>query len=100
MMVTVISEGSVIRVPNVFTPNNDRVNDRFSIYTENISGFRISIFDRWGKLVMESTDPGQAWDGTTNSGADAADGTYFYILIAKGGDGKDYNEKGTVSLFR
>lgn len=100
MMVTVISEGSVIRVPNVFTPNNDRVNDRFHIFTENISDFHISIFDRWGKLVMESTDPGQDWDGTTNSGGDAADGTYFYILIAKGGDSKEYKEQGTVSLFR
>lgn len=100
MTVTVISEGSVIRVPNVFTPNNDRVNDRFSIFTENISEFHLSIFDRWGILVMESGDPKQEWDGTTNSGGDAADGTYFYVLIAKGGNNKDYNEKGTVSLFR
>ncbi len=100
MMITVISEGSAIRVPNVFTPNNDRVNDRFHIFTENISEFHISIFDRWGTLVMESTDPGQDWDGTTKSGSGAADGTYFYILIAKGGDSKEYKEQGTVSLFR
>lgn len=100
MAITVISEGSAIRVPNVFTPNNDGVNDGFRIFTENISDFRLSIFDRWGKLVMESTDPGQAWDGTTGSGSDAADGTYFYILMATGGDGKDYKEQGTVSLFR
>lgn len=100
MTITVISEGSAIRVPNVFTPNNDRVNDRFSIFTENISEFHISIFDRWGTLVMESTDPSQAWDGTTKSGSDAVDGTYFYILVAKGGDDKEYKEQGTVNLFR
>lgn len=100
MNITVISEGSVIRVPNVFTPNNDRVNDRFNIFTENISEFHISIFDRWGNLVMESSDATQAWDGTTKSGGDAVDGTYFYVLIARGGDDKDYNEKGTVNLFR
>lgn len=100
MMITVISEGSAIRVPNVFTPNNDGVNDGFHIFTENISDFHISIFDRWGTLVMESTDPGQDWDGTAKSGGDAADGTYFYILIAKGGDSKEYKEQGTVSLFR
>jgi len=100
LMITVVSEGSAIRVPNVFTPNNDLINDRFSIFTENISDFHLSVFDRWGSLVMESNDPGEAWDGTTASGKDAADGTYFYILIATGGDGKDYHEQGTVSLFR
>lgn len=98
--ITVISEGSVIRVPNVFTPNHDKVNDEFSIYTEGISDFSMSIFDRWGKLVTEITDAAKGWDGTTNSGNEAADGTYFYVIIAKGADDKTYNEKGTVNLFR
>ncbi len=100
MAITVLSESSAIRVPNVFTPNNDGVNDRFRIFTENISGFHLSIFDRWGTLVMESTDPDQAWDGTRASGSDAADGTYLYILVAQGGDGKEYQEQGMVTLFR
>jgi gliding motility-associated-like protein len=98
--ITVSSEASAIRVPNVFTPNHDKVNDEFTIYTEGISDFRMSIFDRWGRLVMETTDPAKGWDGNANSGSEAADGTYFYMIIAKGTDGKTYNEKGTVNLFR
>lgn len=100
LTVTVLSENSSIQVPNVFTPNNDRVNDYFEVRTEGISEFHLSIFDRWGKLVMESTDPSKGWDGKNTAGVEAADGTYFYIILAKGTDQKEYNQKGTVNLFR
>ncbi len=100
LTVTILSENSSIEVPNVFTPNNDRVNDYFSIRTEGISEFHLSIFDRWGKLVVESTDPAKSWDGKNTAGIDATDGTYFYVILAKGTDNKEYNQKGTVNLFR
>lgn len=40
------------------------------------------------------------WDGKTLTGADCPDGTYFYILNAKGLDGTEYFKKGTISLVR
>ncbi|PJC62537.1 MAG: gliding motility protein, partial [Flavobacteriales bacterium CG_4_9_14_0_2_um_filter_32_27] len=36
----------------------------------------------------------------TLSGNEVPDGTYFYIIEAKGVDGKEYFEKGTLSLIR
>lgn len=100
LLIVVLSETSAIRVPNVFTPNGDRVNDHFSIETIGISEFHLSILDRWGKTVIESDDAAKGWDGQTAGGNEAADGTYFYIILAKGVDGKDYNTQGTVNLFR
>lgn len=98
--IVVVSEASFLQIPNVFTPNNDQVNDYFSIKSEGLSEFQISIFDRWGKSVMESSDPLKAWDGKSSMGNEAADGTYFYVITAKGRDGKDYTKTGSVNLFR
>jgi flagellar hook assembly protein FlgD len=48
-----------------------------------------------------TTDKGNiAWDGKTQAGKEAADGTYFYVITAKGKDGQNYDTKGTVSLMR
>ena len=44
-------------VPNVFTPNNDGRNDAFQIYSNcTIQDYELTIYDRWGNLVFQSTD--------------------------------------------
>jgi gliding motility-associated-like protein len=93
---------SSLIVPNVFTPNNDRINDVFFIKTANLNKISIWIFDRWGHKVYElvSTKGNIAWDGKNQAGEDVAEGTYMYILKAEGADGQNYDQKGNVSLFR
>jgi gliding motility-associated-like protein len=93
---------SKLEVPNVFTPNGDNSNDVFFVKSANIAEITALIYDRWGNKVYElTTDKGNiAWDGKTQAGKEAADGTYFYVITAKGKDGQNYNTKGTVSLLR
>lgn len=93
---------SKLEVPNVFTPNGDNSNDIFFIKTANLSEITAMIYDRWGNKIYElTTDKGNiAWDGKTQTGKEAPDGTYFYIITAKGKDGQNYDTKGTVSLYR
>lgn len=79
-----ISE-SYLRVPNVFTPNGDGKNDEFRVSYRSLREFHIWVYNRWGKLVYESTDPAKGWDGTIN-GRDAAAGAYFYVIRAMGTD--------------
>ncbi|MEO1626392.1 MAG: T9SS type B sorting domain-containing protein [Bacteroidota bacterium] len=59
--------------PNIFTPNGDNLNDRFTLFTgpsvTNI--LRLQVFDRWGELVHESVNlppnnPNLGWDGRLN----------------------------------
>jgi hypothetical protein len=41
-----------------------------------------------------------AWDGKNQAGKDCSEGTFFYILKAKGKDGQEYDLRGNVSLYR
>ena len=69
-----------IEVQNVFTPNNDGINDLFVPY--QISGveyYDLQIFDRWGRTIAESRDG--TWDGTRGtSGNPMPEGVYYYIF--------------------
>lgn len=93
---------SQLVVPNVFTPNADGINDFFFLKSTNLSEINISIYDRWGHVVYELTsDKGNIeWDGLNQYGKESAEGTYFYVLTATGKDGKTYDQKGTVNLYR
>lgn len=68
-----------IWVPNTITPNNDGINDTFYAAGVNIEGFHLKIFDRWGALVFESTDPEETWNGGTD-GYYVQNGTYVWTI--------------------
>ena len=63
-----------IVIPNVFTPNQDGVNDTFEIgaLPQNC---RLYIYDRWGKLIFESGNYNNEWNGEGELAA-----VYFYVL--------------------
>ncbi len=55
---------STIFLPNTFTPNGDGMNDIFLPVGNNIASLKLMIFDRWGTMIFQSTDPTIGWDGT------------------------------------
>lgn len=85
---------SLLAVPNVFTPNGDGVNDEFRVAYRSIKEFHCWVYNRWGRLVYEWTDPAKGWDGTIN-GRPAAEGAYFYVIRALGTDAEE-NAKYTL----
>lgn len=87
-----------LTIPNIFTPNNDNINDLFKITTSGIISLNCKVYDRWGLLVGELKNANDFWDGRTTAGLECADGVYYFILSAKGTDNKEYNEKGFVQL--
>ncbi len=89
-----------ISIPNIFTPNNDNVNDLFKISCTGITSLNCKIYDRWGILVGELENVNDTWDGRTTAAVECSDGVYFYVLIAKGIDEKEFNEKGFFQLIR
>lgn len=72
---------SVYSLPNVFTPNNDGINDLFQPFPfTSVERIDITIYNRWGNIVFETQDPKINWDGKDwKNGTICADGVYFYI---------------------
>ncbi|MGG9972433.1 gliding motility-associated C-terminal domain-containing protein [Ferruginibacter sp. SUN002] len=86
-------------IPNAFTPNDDGLNDCFIIpYLGGISAFHIAIYNRWGNLVFESTNPTVCWDGMyKNQKADV--GNYVYHVNISSDCG-NFVKKGNLMLIR
>ncbi|MGC4104525.1 T9SS type B sorting domain-containing protein [Ferruginibacter sp.] len=54
-----------IFIPNAFTPNKDGKNDLFMpIMNADVKQYRFIIYDRWGRVVFETTTLNHGWDGT------------------------------------
>lgn len=84
-----------IKIPNVFTPNGDGINDYFAVSNlpENTCDEQfktIDVANRWGQTVFKSADPKFRWYGT-----DAPSGTYYYLLTTS-----KRTFKGTVTIMR
>jgi gliding motility-associated-like protein len=77
----------VILLPNVFTPNDDNMNDVFEMTVLNASNIELVIVNRWGNVMLEKSGLDTTWDGTSPSGSPAADGTYFVKYVITGIDG-------------
>ncbi len=99
VIIKVLDEDFGLIIPNVFTPNNDLVNDLFKVKASGISDFNCMVFDRWGLKLFSWNDINDGWDGT-NNGKPCTAGTYFYIITAKNSSDKAINKQGTISLFR
>lgn len=66
-------------LPNTFTPNGDGQNDLYKPYPYCfISRIQFKVFNRWGQVVFETTDPDINWDGNNLNGQELASSTYYY----------------------
>ena len=76
----IVSLPTVLNVPNVFSPNNDGINDFFKVFYDGTTILEITIFTRTGTQVFESESPSIVWDGRNNSGSEMSEGVYYYVL--------------------
>lgn len=79
-------------VPNVFTPNNDGINDVFEFQVFNCNSWKMDIVNRWDNQVISLNDTNPSWDGVNQK-----DGVYFYKLY---GEDCSMLEQGFISLIR
>ncbi len=94
-----------IYIPNVFTPNDDNVNDVFTLYTGTDLEFitiQGTIFDRWGNMIFQSTDIPFVWNGRFHEDM-MMPGVYVYVFTVTYRVGGNEYEKvlsGDVTLVR
>jgi len=75
-----VYDSLIVHIPNVFTPNNDGVNDSFGIHTNLPIHAQLNILNRWGEVVYNfqgNLTPGfnPLWN------TPATDGVYFYEVV-------------------
>ena len=92
----------VLYVPNFFTPNNDGFNDVWGIKGVVSGAYifsKISIFDRYGKLLKTMSINQNFWDGTHN-GALLPTNDYWYAIELTKSDGSVFIKQGHFTLRR
>ncbi|HRI60571.1 MAG TPA: gliding motility-associated C-terminal domain-containing protein [Saprospiraceae bacterium] len=92
--------------PNAFTPNGDDINDFFRplVYCGDMVMQKVWIYNRWGQLIFNNTDPGKiAWDGTLGNDEPASSDVYVWRCVFQNViDGKMVSGtmQGEIALIR
>jgi len=88
--------------PNIFSPNNDGVNDEFTLASPCIlDKYSLIIYDRWGNQVFQSDDINDSWKGKMDENK-LTPGVYPYYLdyeVTVNGIKEERKKTGTVTLL-
>jgi gliding motility-associated-like protein len=108
----IVADTSFVDAPNVFTPDGNGTNDEFIIKFWSMKSIKITIFNRWGKVlhVWESGNvinfdntvksvPQSVWDGKVG-GRLSSPGVYYYVVEGIGRDDRRRRTSGFFHLFR
>jgi len=71
---------NTIEVPNVFTPNDDNINDLFIVKSNGQNVLSLKIFTRTGLLIYKTEANTIVWDGRLVSGDRVLAGLYYYVV--------------------
>ena len=99
------NEVCIVQQPNIFIPNAFHPGGFFNevFYPSNAfvseKNYSLRIFNRWGEMIFETTDPKAGWDGTYKSRY-APEAVYIYLLNSVQPDGTEIVRKGAVTLIR
>ena len=89
-------------IPTAFSPNNDNNNDLYQIRINAscVQSMSMLIFDRWGELIVEMTDPNESWDGTYKD-EPLNTASFAYVLRIKLSNNPEEQEfKGNITLVK
>jgi len=86
--------------PDIFTPNNDGINDTFQVSVVDGIIMRLDIYNKWGNLLHRDLSNNPHWDGKFN-GANCPNDVYTYILKFKTSENERIQEyRGSVIIAR
>ncbi|MBX7224681.1 MAG: gliding motility-associated C-terminal domain-containing protein [Chitinophagales bacterium] len=89
----------LVDLSNVFTPNNDQINDTWGVLSVcKLTGV-LRIFNRWGEIVFETNDLRSRWDGVYK-GVNAPLDVYLYHVEGIDEHGFAFERKGNLTLIR
>ena len=99
----VIKNGATFYTPNAFTPNEDGDNDNFipiSLLEWDIQ-FEMTIIDKYGNLIYQTSDKNEPWNGKlNNSGQVLTPGIYLWQVITYDSEGTPHRHNGQINLIK
>lgn len=100
-----VMKGGQLLIPNAFSPNlsgpgsEHGQNDVFIPMMRGVTEYQLLVFNRWGELLFETTDPSRGWDGYYKGRLCQQD-VYVYKIQAKFADGENITRIGDINLLR
>ncbi len=69
-----------VYVPNAITVDGDGINEHLDVVPScPFANYSLQVYDRWGRIVFETIDPGTRWNGGgSEDNYYVTDGLYFY----------------------
>ncbi len=89
-------------IPTAFSPDGDGKNEVFRPYGNAISeeGYLMTIYDRWGEKIFESTNMNKGWDGKIKGNSKGNPGIYSYMIRFVDTYGVPHERSGYVNLIQ
>jgi gliding motility-associated-like protein len=97
--VVLLRVDAILIFPNAFSPNNDGLNDIFSVKANFVRDYHLQIFSRWGILMYETADINAIWDGTYKGEA-VPMGEYIFTIEGVDMIGKKISQKGILTVVK
>lgn len=86
-----------VYIPNTFSPNNDGMNDIFTVTGNGLLSYELMIYDRWGQLIIQGANI--SWDGRIGNRLAKQD-AYVYKVKAYDVQGLEHYYQGYINLIR
>jgi gliding motility-associated-like protein len=99
--ITIIKQNEVYLpvLPSAFTPNGDNNNDTLFVRGGPFKELLFRVFNEWGSMIYETTDPNLGWDGKYK-GDMQPNGVYVCTVKATTINNKEYSFSQEVTLIR
>lgn len=97
------AEKCEFKFPNAFTPDGDTLNDDFGAIDDcQLISFSMQIFNRWGKIVFQTNDYRDRWDGSFENEPAPSEMYFWAVVIERFQNGKRRTEvkRGSLNLLR
>ena len=97
-----VQKTASLPIENTFTVNGDGINDEFPKILSTISvPFQLRILDKTGKLLHETNDPNNPWNGRVNNSGDyVIQDFYKCVLITTDKYGKEHPQIQNFRVLR
>jgi len=90
---------AIVHLPNAFNPkSNFEENRTFKPVASFASDYQLIIYNRWGEIVFQSSDPLNGWDGRKNGGNLLMKGTYVFRLQYRTKNNELIKKSGQINL--